>query len=252
MGALNVLIADADDVFAMNLWRELQAQGMECNVQVTDNMETALSYIANEEIDILIADLYVPGGDGLSLIQRLKQVNHNAVIVLCSALLSGGIAKHSSLSDIALTVSKPCFASSVCEELSTLVEEETESTGREQEIDSGVYQMIRELGIAPHVKGYRYLKEAIKMAILAPQQMEGITKTIYPEIAKKYQTSVANIERAIRYAINDGWKKHRNERWERYLSVDLQERKKRPSNSELISALAEYYRLYRWNLDKAE
>lgn len=254
MGALNVLIADADNTFAMNLRRELLDQGLKCNIQVTDNMERALSYITDEEIDVLIADLYVPGGDGLSLIHRLKQVNHDAVVVLCSALLRGGIVKHSTPSDIDLTVSKPCFASSLCEELSTLVDGDNDgdATDIEPGIDAAVVQMIRELGIPPHVKGYRYLKEAVKMAIVAPYCMDGITKTIYPEIGKKYQTSVANIERAIRYAISDAWKHRRNQRWERYLSLDLQERKKRPSNSELISALVEYYHLHMKSLDKAE
>lgn len=251
MGVLNVLIADGDDTFGMNLRQALRSQGLECNIHVTDNMDQAVSYIANEEIDVLVADFYVQGGNGISLIQQLKRVNRDAVIILCSVLSKCGGMADATLSQVDLAMEKPCFAGSLCEELSAFVENGMPTVGREPTMDTIILQMIRNLGIPPHVKGYRYLKEAVKMAILSPYSMEGITKIIYPEIAKKYRTGVANIERAIRYAIGDAWKKHRNERWERYLSIDLHQRKKSPSNSELISALAEYYRLYAASLENA-
>lgn len=243
MNCPNVLLADADGSFRSSLLEALQKSGSCGYIYSTDNMEEALLLITNHQIDILITDLFIFGGDGLALISQLHRINRNAIIVLVSALLRSGIFNEAVLDDVDLLLTKPCSAVSVCDSLNGLLNNDVISQRRRYNLDADLSEMVRSLGIAPHVKGYHYLKEAIKIVLNNPDAADGVTKLIYPEIARKYQTSTTNVERAIRYAIYEAWQKYRHQKWGIYFT-ETELKRERPSNATVICVLAEHYRLY--------
>lgn len=245
MNELNILIADTDPDFCKFTARELKHSGLYGHIYTTDNMKEALDCIQNHKIRILITDFLINRGSGLSLIQKLKQQDSSALVLLCSTLLKDDLINRSVLLDADTLIAKPCTPSLVQQEVVSLLQNGSSPSSKIQYLEAEVAQMLRESGLPTKGGGYRYMKQAIIMTILAPTGTDGITKVIYPEIARMYQSKPKNVERSIRYLIEANWDEHRREKWGRFLSEAELRSERHPSNAAVISAIAEYYRLFR-------
>ena len=106
-----------------------------------------------------------------------------------------------------------------------------------------VTEMIHEIGVPAHIKGYQYLREAILMSIENPDMLGSITKILYPTIAKKYQTTASRVERAIRHAIEVAWNRGRMETLDAMFGYTISTGKGKPTNSEFIALIADKIRL---------
>ena len=121
------------------------------------------------------------------------------------------------------------------------VKEGTEADGRDLEKD--VTDMIHEIGVPAHIKGYQYLREAIMMSVEDVEMLGSITKILYPTIAKKYQTTPSRVERAIRHAIEVAWSRGRMETLDALFGYTINTGKGKPTNSEFIALIADKIRL---------
>ncbi|MDE7199470.1 MAG: sporulation transcription factor Spo0A [Lachnospiraceae bacterium] len=121
------------------------------------------------------------------------------------------------------------------------VAEESESDSRDLEKD--VTDMIHEIGVPAHIKGYQYLREAIMMSVEDVEMLGSITKILYPTIAKKYQTTPSRVERAIRHAIEVAWSRGRMETLDALFGYTINTGKGKPTNSEFIALIADKIRL---------
>ena len=100
-----------------------------------------------------------------------------------------------------------------------------------RDLERDVTNMIHDIGVPAHIRGYQYLREAIQMSVKDMDMLGSITKTLYPEIAKKYETTPSRVERAIRHAIEVAWNRGRR-RWTRCLDIrSIRERENRPTRS---------------------
>lgn len=116
-----------------------------------------------------------------------------------------------------------------------------EATVRDLEKD--VTDMIHEIGVPAHIKGYQYLREAIMMSVEDVEMLGSITKILYPTIAKKYQTTPSRVERAIRHAIEVAWSRGRMETLDALFGYTINTGKGKPTNSEFIALIADKIRL---------
>lgn len=112
-----------------------------------------------------------------------------------------------------------------------------------RDLEQDVTDMIHEIGVPAHIKGYQYLREAIMMSVEEPSVISSITKVLYPTIAKKYQTTSSRVERAIRHAIEVAWNRGRMETLEGLFSYTIDSNKGKPTNSEFIALIADRLRL---------
>ena len=119
--------------------------------------------------------------------------------------------------------------------------EVSESENRDLEKD--VTDMIHEIGVPAHIKGYQYLREAIMMSVGDVEMLGSITKILYPTIAKKYQTTPSRVERAIRHAIEVAWSRGRMETLDALFGYTINTGKGKPTNSEFIALIADKIRL---------
>lgn len=119
--------------------------------------------------------------------------------------------------------------------------EVSESDSRDLEKD--VTDMIHEIGVPAHIKGYQYLREAIMMSVEDVEMLGSITKILYPTIAKKYQTTPSRVERAIRHAIEVAWSRGRMETLDALFGYTINTGKGKPTNSEFIALIADKIRL---------
>ena len=116
-------------------------------------------------------------------------------------------------------------------------------TGVTRDLEKDVTDMIHEIGVPAHIKGYQYLREAIMMSVQDVEMLGSITKVLYPTIAKRYQTTPSRVERAIRHAIEVAWSRGRMETLDALFGYTINTGKGKPTNSEFIALIADKIRL---------
>ena len=112
-----------------------------------------------------------------------------------------------------------------------------------RDLEKDVTEMIHEIGVPAHIKGYQYLREAIMMAVDDMEMLNSITKILYPTIAKKFQTTPSRVERAIRHAIEVAWSRGKMETLDALFGYTINTGKGKPTNSEFIALIADKIRL---------
>ncbi|MCH5253790.1 MAG: sporulation transcription factor Spo0A [Lachnospiraceae bacterium] len=111
------------------------------------------------------------------------------------------------------------------------------------DLERDVTNMIHEIGVPAHIKGYQYLREAIMMSVEDVEMLGSITKILYPTIASKYQTTPSRVERAIRHAIEVAWSRGKMETLDALFGYTINTGKGKPTNSEFIALIADKIRL---------
>ena len=106
-------------------------------------------------------------------------------------------------------------------------------------IDEKISNIFITIGIPPHIKGYGYLREGIKMAVEDPSIINNVTKELCPNVAKKFETSASKVERAIRHAIELAWNRGRIDAISAIFGVRVYIGSERPTNSEFIALVAD-------------
>ncbi len=112
------------------------------------------------------------------------------------------------------------------------------------DLEKDVTDMIHEIGVPAHIKGYQYLREAIMLSVEDAEMLNSITKILYPTIAKKYQTTSSRVERAIRHAIEVAWSRGKMETLDALFGYTISVGKGKPTNSEFIALIADKIRLH--------
>lgn len=112
-----------------------------------------------------------------------------------------------------------------------------------RDLEQDVTDMIHEIGVPAHIKGYQYLRDAIMMSVDNPAMISSITKILYPTIAKRFQTTPSRVERAIRHAIEVAWSRGRMETLDALFGYTIDTGKGKPTNSEFIALIADRIRL---------
>lgn len=110
-------------------------------------------------------------------------------------------------------------------------------------LEQDVTEMIHEIGVPAHIKGYQYLREAIMMSVEDPTMISSVTKILYPTIAKRFQTTPSRVERAIRHAIEVAWSRGRMETLDALFGYTIDTGKGKPTNSEFIALIADRLQL---------
>ena len=114
---------------------------------------------------------------------------------------------------------------------------------KEENIEALVTNVIHEVGVPAHIKGYQYLREAIMMVVNDIEVINQITKQLYPDIAKKFHTTPSRVERAIRHAIEVAWSRGKADEVENIFGYTVSATKGKPTNSEFIAMIADKLRL---------
>ena len=122
------------------------------------------------------------------------------------------------------------------------VREEPAPYGK-RNLEADVTNIIHEIGVPAHIKGYQYLRDAIILAVNDMEMLNSITKVLYPTIAKKHQTTPSRVERAIRHAIEVAWSRGKMDTIDALFGYTVSTGKGKPTNSEFIALIADKIRL---------
>ena len=246
---IKVLIADSDKDFCALLQDALTKQE-NVDVLVTDDGKKTLDIIESQNPNVVVMDLVLPGLDGLTVVRKVEEgksdihpiffmvsaFSSDETTAECAALGVNYFLRKPvdivSLADRIEQVSKPNFLQN-----SNLVVDE------ELELELRVTNIIHEIGVPAHIKGYQYLREAIMMTVKDMEAINAITKILYPTVAKRYKTTSSRVERAIRHAIEVAWDRGDVETLQSFFGYTVSGVKGKPTNSEFISMIADRLRL---------
>lgn len=133
------------------------------------------------------------------------------------------------------------------EEICTDILSEVETSGKKKEFSDMDYaELMKKIGIPCNIKGYQYIKASIAYVIDVPEAINGITKVLYPDIAKKFNTTASRVERAIRHAIERAWERGNSE-FHNEIFGDCTLKHNHPTNSEFVAGVVEYIKVYLMN-----
>ena len=200
-----------------------------------------------DEYDVVLLDLIMPNKDGVTILEEMKNKSiDKKVIVLTSYNTQDMIRKVSELG-ISYFVLKP-FELEDLEKRILEVAEGVKFGGKaldlyHNNLQISVTKILHELGVPSHIKGYQYIREGIMLIYDDPAMVGGITKELYPEVAKKYDTTVSRVERAIRHAIEVSWNRGNWQLMEDIFGHSVDIDKAKPTNSEFIVTVADKLRL---------
>ena len=186
-------------------------------------------------IEIVIKDL-----DGIGVIKRLKAVKETDVVVL--SVFSREEIINKAVSEGAKYYMVKPYSANVLKERMLELKEEKLAVKKEEKrgsLDEKISNIFINVGIPPHIKGYSFLREGVKIAVKDPSVINNITKKLYPMIGEKYNTTPSKVERAIRHAIEVAWNRGRIENINGILGVRAYVGQEKPTNGEFIALVAD-------------
>ena len=239
-----VVIADNTEEFCCSLSAELQkAGGFQILGTATDG-EQAVRLVAERKPDVLVLDLMLPKRDGISVLKAVAAMEKRPVTVATTGFVTEYVASAAANLGVRYLMLKPCDMSALVERLEEVrggenrratLNRRPDKTG----IEAMVTGIIHEIGVPAHIKGYQYLREAIIIAINDMDVINAITKVLYPQVAKTFQTTPSRVERAIRHAIEVAWDRGDLDTLQRFFGYTVSNTKGKPTNSEFIALIAD-------------
>ena len=243
-----VLIADSSEEFCTALTSALQrADGFQV-VGTAGDGEQAIRLIQERKPEVLVLDLMLSKQDGISVLKAVSNLDRKPVTLATSAFVTGYVSAAAAGLGVRYLMLKPC-------DMNVLVERLEEIRGGESprypaprrtdktNIETMVTNIIHEIGVPAHIKGYQYLREAIIIAVDDMDVINAITKVLYPQVAKTFGTTPSRVERAIRHAIEVAWDRGDLDTLQSFFGYTVSNTKGKPTNSEFIALIADRLQL---------
>lgn len=243
-----VLIADHSEEFCSQLTAQLQQnQGFQVIGTACDG-EQALRMVTERKPDILVLDMMLPKLDGISILKALAAQERRPAVLATSGFITDYVASTAAGLGARYLMLKPCDLSAIAERLEEIrgaAAPRQLPTRRPDKagIEALVTGIIHEIGVPAHIKGYQYLREAIIIAVNDMDVINAITKVLYPQVAKTFQTTPSRVERAIRHAIEVAWDRGDLDTLQRFFGYTVSNTKGKPTNSEFIALIADKLQL---------
>lgn len=257
MDQVNVAIADDNERMLELLGNIISSDKELSLVGKANNGEDVYRIIKTKEPDVVLLDLIMPKVDGLSvmdMVNKDKTIQKRPDFIIVTAVGQEKITEDAFRKGAAYYIMKP-FRNEVliekikntrCKRHAEPFMQAMEVRKREEErkpLETRVTDMIHEIGIPAHIKGYHYLRDAIIMAVEDMDVLNAITKILYPTVAKKHQTTASRVERAIRHAIEVAWSRGKLDVLDELFGYTVSNGKGKPTNSEFIALVADTIRL---------
>ena len=226
--------------------KEIINQSTNCNVLADFGYaEEALNYIKNNDVDVIVTDLVLPKIDGFSFLDKIKQLHlgRTPKVIVTSAISSDELVERALAGGASYYMIKPIDEDVLIQRISEL-SNKTITVAEPRRIKNKILEekitnIFITVGIPAHIKGYQFLREAIKMAIDNPEIINSITKKLYPSIAERFDTSASKVERAIRHAIEVAWNRGKIENINTLFGIRVYSNNEKPTNGEFIALVAD-------------
>lgn len=261
MEKFNVAIAD-DNTRVVDMLDDILSKDAAVEVVgKAHNGEDVLDIIKNKEPDVVLLDIIMPKMDGLSVMERVRRdgtLKKQPRFIIISAIGQEDVTEDAFKAGASYYIMKPFDKENVLNKVKNgrsgqnmrIMQESagrmTKNTAKEvlpHVLEKDVTDIIHEIGVPAHIKGYGYLRDAIIMSVNDMDMLNSITKVLYPTIAKKHQTTSSRVERAIRHAIEVAWGRGKMDTIDELFGYTVSNGKGKPTNSEFIALISDKIRL---------
>ena len=249
MEKIKIVLADDNKDFCQVLKEYLSNEDDIDILGIAKDGIEALDLVKKTQPDLLILDVIMPHLDGLGVIEKLNTMDIPKMpkIIVLSAVGQDKITQSAINLGADYYIVKPfdfvVFINRIRELVSNRVTQVEPKPRPVQETQMTRSDFVKNVGVPAHIKGYLYLREAIKMVIDNVELLGAVTKELYPSIAKKFNTTPSRVERAIRHAIEVAWSRGKVDTINQLFGYTVHNTKGKPTNSEFIAMIADKLRL---------
>lgn len=259
MNKISVVIVD-DNQRMVSLLEEILKEDNSIEVVGTaENGMDALEIIKEKTPDVVLLDLIMPKLDGLGVMEKVRygtDFKKAPSFIVITAIGQEAITENAFMLGASYYIMKPFDNNMVLSRIKQLKGEshtklienprsafENKAAYMERNLESDVTNIIHEIGVPAHIKGYQYLRDAIMMSVNDGEMLNSITKLLYPSIAKQHKTTPSRVERAIRHAIEVAWSRGKMDTIDDLFGYTVSNGKGKPTNSEFVALIADKIRL---------
>lgn len=241
-GKLRVYVADkAEDNPIVKYIRESDKFSL---VGTSPNGEDVVSDLPLLKPDFLIMEVLLSGIDGFEVLEKLKGVLKDAMpkVIFVTNLSHSGFVTKAMNEGASYFMVKPVKPEVLEERMFDLLQADkpADSTIKfNKQLDEKISNIFISIGIPAHIKGYQFLREAVKLAVEKPEIIGSITKQLYPTIAERFETSSSKVERGMRHAIEVAWNRGKIENINSLFGLKIYNSNEKPTNGELIALIAD-------------
>ena len=244
MKAERVLILESNEAFANELKEQIASRAGWEVCGATGSGEEGIDLLKNEDPDIVILSLFLKGFDGFTVMEEAKRSEKKCAFIVMGNFSDDKIINRAIALGARYYLMKPVEASVVVDRAAEVagempVRRESLERRRANSLDERISNIFISIGIPPHIKGYAYLREGIKMAVEDPHVINNVTKGLYPVIGEKFQTTASKVERDIRHAIEVAWNRGRIDAVNAIFGARVYIGTEKPTNSEFIALVAD-------------
>ncbi len=213
-------------------------------IYASDDGDDGLEKIFREKPDLVVVGTFLKGTDGLAVIQAVKKTLPETKIIACGNA-NEGLIDLVMEAGVSYYLVKPFTVSAAMERIKDLfkdrsdVDQAVPIRKKVNSVEEKISEIFISIGIPPHIKGYAYLREGIKLTIEKPYIINSVTKELYPTIAAHFETSASKVERAIRHAIEVAWNRGRIDAINAIFGARIYLGAEKPTNSEFIALVAD-------------
>lgn len=254
---IKVLLADDNRDFCDIVVSHLNKQNDIHVVAVAVDGIDAMNKIREHKPDVAIIDGIMPRLDGLGVLERLQKnpEMHQPITIILSAMSQEKVIQRALDLGAGYYMVKPFDLESLTERIRQLMQEKpvikqggsfsaaNTAPAAAFDLETRVTNILHEIGVPAHIRGYHYMREAIIMSVNDMDVLNYITKELYPSIAKKCNTTPSRVERAIRHAIEVAWNRGKIDAIDALFGYTINNHKGKPTNSEFIALIADRLRL---------
>lgn len=249
---INVLLADNSEYFAVPCSNIMKSHGLDVTMTEKDG-KAVLDAIVRQMPDVVIMDFFLPRLDAIGVLKALSEtdVSVRPLMMVMSGFDNPALEREAMQAGADYYFLKPFDAAEMAKRITTLCEEpatpimrrETTQPHNTNTLEMQVTEIIHQIGVPAHIKGYQYLRDAILMAIDDDNIINAVTKRLYPAVAKKHATTSSRVERAIRHAIEVAWDRGDVDVLNSYFGYTIHNSRGKPTNSEFIAMISDRFRL---------
>ena len=246
--SIKVILAN-DNASEMDTEEEiLKNRGFVVVGKATNGTELEKLIFNEPKVDVVVLDIMLGGKDGFAIMELCKSKKLNIKFIVTSVLYSETFIQKAITLGAQYYMVKPISPNVLADRIADLyktypsahgVNFQNAETSHNKALEERISNIFITVGIPAHIKGYQFLREAIKMAIQTPEIINSITKELYPSIAHKFDTSASKVERAIRHAIEVAWNRGKIENINSVFGIKVYTNNEKPTNGEFIALVAD-------------
>ncbi len=243
---INVLIIDDNESIVSKTKEYFSSHAVINIVKTISNGKEGVEYILNHSntFDLILMDIIMPEVDGITILEEMKNHNIQKNVIILTSYKKESTIKMISRFDVGYYMLKPFDMKALEKRILEVVEPvEDGISQKSNKVEIEISKLLHSLGIPSHIRGYQYIRESVYMMYENPDMIGGITKSIYPEIAVRFDTTASRVERAIRHAIEVSWARGDYDLMEELFGHSVDYDRSKPTNSEFIATLADNLRL---------